>query len=65
MYKTLNAEIARVGWDKRILSNVTGIKYQTLVTKMQGKSPFKLDECIVIKNALGVNTPLEELFLRD
>ena len=40
MYKNLNVELARLGWNIIRLSEETGIKYQTLVTKMKGNSEF-------------------------
>lgn len=53
MYKNLNVELARLGWNIIRLSEETGIKYQTLVTKMKGNSEFKFDECLAIKKAMG------------
>ena len=47
MYKNLNVELARLGWNIIRLSEETGIKYQTLVTKMKGNSEFKFDGRVV------------------
>ena len=65
MYKNLNVELARRGWNIIRLSEETGIKYQTLVTKMKGNSEFKFDECLAIKKAMGCKIPLEVLFLHQ
>lgn len=62
MYKEVNAELARLGWNIKVLSVKTGISYSTLVTKMRGEAPLKLDECIAIKSAIGSTLPLETLF---
>lgn len=65
MYKNLNVELARLGWNIIRLSEETGIKYQTLVTKMKGNSEFKFDECLAIKKAMSCKIPLEVLFLHQ
>lgn len=44
------------------LAEETGIKYQTLSEKLRGNSPFSFKETLLIKKALGVDMPLEELF---
>lgn len=44
------------------LSNKTGIRYQTLVGKINGDSSITVDEARKIKEALGVDIPMEELF---
>ena len=44
------------------IANETGLKYQTLREKISGNSHFVLWEIMKIKNALGVDVPLEELF---
>lgn len=63
MYRNLKAELARKGWDVKVLAAETGISYTTLLNKMQGKSEFKFDECIVVKAALNTSLPLEHLFM--
>lgn len=65
MYKNLNIELARKCWNIQDLSNHTGINYQTLVTKLNGKSSFKFDECRLIKKSLSSELPLESLFLNE
>ncbi|WP_295236885.1 helix-turn-helix domain-containing protein [Veillonella sp.] len=63
MYKNLEAELAKKGWSKKDLANVTGIRYETLVLKLNGKYKLSLDECFAIKDALDSELLIEELFL--
>lgn len=63
MYKNLNAELARMGWTRKDLSNATNIRYQTLNEKMNGKSVFTLKEAFEIKKAMKIDMPLEQIFL--
>lgn len=65
MYKELNAELARLGWDKKKLAEKAGINYSSLITKLRGETPLKLDEAISIKKAIGSTLPLEALFLHS
>ena len=62
MYSNVKAELARNSLTVVDLSNKTGIRYQTLVDKINGKYPVTLDEAKMIKSALEVDVPLEELF---
>lgn len=62
MYRNLRAEIARKNKTLVELSSATGIKYQTLSEKMRGKSQFTVKEAVAIKEALGVEMSLDELF---
>lgn len=62
MYSNVKAELARKSLTVVDLSNKTGIRYQTLVDKINGKYPVTLDEAKMIKSALEVDVPLEELF---
>lgn len=62
MYSNVKAELARRNLSVVDLSTKTGIRYQTLADKINGKYPMTLDEAKMIKSALGVNIPLEELF---
>lgn len=64
MYSNVKAELARRSMSVVDLSNKTGIRYQTLVDKINGKYPLTLDEARKIKSALEVDIPLEELFER-
>ena len=62
MYENLKAEMARQNKNLVDIANETGLKYQTLREKISGNSHFVLWEIMKIKNALGVDVPLEELF---
>jgi len=64
MYSNVKAELARRNLTIVDLSNMTGIRYQTLVDKINGKYPMTFDEAKTIKEALGVDIPMEELFVR-
>ena len=64
MYSNVKAELARRDLTIVDLSRMTGIRYQTLADKINGKFPLTLDEAKKIKNSLGVEIPLEELFAR-
>ena len=65
MYLNVKAELARQNLSVVDLSNKTGIRYQTLVEKLNGKHPMTLDEAKNIKAALGVDLSMEELFARS
>lgn len=62
MYRNVKAELARRNLSLVDLSNMTGIKYQTLVSKINGHYPLTLAEAKSIKKSLEVDVPLEELF---
>ena len=65
MYLNVKAELARQNLSVVDLSSKTGIRYQTLVEKLNGKYPLTLDEAKKIKAALGVDISMEELFARS
>lgn len=62
MYSNVKAELARKNMTMVNLSNSTGIRYQTLVDKVNGKFPITVEEAKKIKSALAVDIPLDELF---
>lgn len=64
MYSNVKAELARLNLTLVDLSRMTNIRYQTLVDKINGKYPMTLDEAKRIKEALGVDIPIEDLFER-
>ena len=63
MYPNVNAELGRLGWSRKDLST-TGIRYMTLIDKLNGKYPLLLGEAIKIKSALGVSESLDYLFFK-
>ena len=65
MYSNVKAELARRNLSVVDLSNMTGIRYQTLAMKLNGKYPLTLDEAKAIITALGVDISIEDLFERS
>jgi len=62
MYRTLESRIAYHGISKKSLAEDAGMRYNTLLSKMSGKTKFTLDEAILIKKLLKEDMPIEELF---
>ena len=52
------------GMDSHDLSRRTGISYPSLRRKLRGDGSMRLEEAISIRNALGCDMALEELFTR-
>ena len=65
MFSNLKAEMARLNINIKKLSDITGIAYQTLNSKCNGRTEFTLRDCRKIKKALGDNLTLDYLFERD
>jgi lambda repressor-like predicted transcriptional regulator len=65
MYANVKAELARKNLSVVDLSNKTGIRYQSLANKINGKAPLSFEEACSIKSALGVDIPLESLFAEE
>lgn len=42
-----------------------GIPYSTLMDKLNGRTPFTVEEAVKVKRALGVEEPIEILFGLD
>lgn len=61
-FDRLEAELTFYNITKQQLSELTDIPYTTLLQKMRGETPFKLEECVKIKSAIGSCYPIEELF---
>ena len=61
-YKLLEMELIRTGITKRELADRIGMRYDTLCSKMRGKTPFLGGEAVLIKRALESHYRLEELF---
>ena len=62
MYPILRGEMAKRGINLLNLSDMTGIRYQTLTLKVRGESELSLKEANKIKEVLGTAMTLEELF---
>lgn len=54
-YNELNAEIVRNGYTIPQLASVIGINKKTLYQKMRGKTEFKRNELIAIKDKLKLS----------
>ena len=65
VYPTLNAELARRSMNKRKLAERTGINYTTLVSKLNGKGVLTLPDMRKIKDVIGTNISMEELFAEE
>ena len=62
MFPNVEAEIARKRLTKLMLSEKTGIRYQTLTAKLSGDSPVTIRDAKAIKAALETDLPIEILF---
>lgn len=65
MYPNLRAELARKGATLTKVAEYLGINISTLSQKYNGKSEWSFREVIAIKEFLGTNMPLEELFAEE
>lgn len=62
MFPTLEAELARRRMTKGRLAQKIGMTASTLSSKLNGKGRFTLADARAIKDAIGADMPLEELF---
>lgn len=62
MYRVLESKITFKRISKKQLADDIHMNYNTLLSKMSGKSKFTLDEAILIKEYLNESIPVEELF---
>lgn len=65
MYPVLRAEMARQDVSRAALAEKIGMPSATFYSKFNGRHAFTLDEANAIKEALGVDIPIEELFEKD
>lgn len=65
MYPNLEAEMARKKMTRCQLAEKLGITPTTLGSKLNGKVSLSLPECIEIRNILGINMTVDELFKTD
>lgn len=65
MFPNLKAELSRKKITRVTLAKAIGMQEITINSKIQGKNKFKLEDMIKIKEFLGVDMPLEELFYKD
>lgn len=64
MFPNVKAEMARKDMTLMKLSEITCIPIQRLCNKLSGKGKLTFREAVQIKDALGVDVPLEELFAK-
>ncbi len=62
MYPNLEAELKRKGLKRIDLAQHLNMAQSTLADKMQGRSPFSVQNAVDIKKFLNLDMPLEELF---
>lgn len=65
MFPNLKAEMARKGLTVVELAKMSGMPYTTLSPKIRGERPLTYKETLRIKEALGVDVPLEILFSEE
>ncbi len=65
MYPNLRAEMARKNINLVALAKMIGMAQTTMYDKFNGRSVFDLDEADAIKDALGVNMSIDDLFAKD
>lgn len=63
MYRLIEAHLVLAGVTKRELSEALGISYNTLLLKLKGATCFTLDEAVRLRELLGINESIEEMFL--
>ncbi len=64
VYAQVMVQMFLKGMDSHTLSQKTGLSYPTLRRKLRGDGCIRLEEAILIRQALGCEMPLEELFAR-
>ena len=65
MYPNLRAELARKDLSIPQLAELTGIKTTTLYDKYNGRSAFSLDEAVLIRDSLGLEMSIDDLFRKE
>ena len=65
MFPNLRAEMARKNINVNELAKQIGMSNSTMADKVHGRTTFSLENAIAIKNALGVDMSLEELFHKE
>lgn len=65
VYKRIGYELIANDMDTHMLSDATGIPYQTLRRCIRGDSSFTLEDAISIHKAIGQHISIEELFERN
>lgn len=64
MYPNLKAEMARKNINAKKLTEMTGMSISAFYDKLRGERSFTLEECVKIKEVLGVDIVIENLFMK-
>lgn len=64
VYAQVIVQMYLQGMDSHTLAEKTGISYPSLRRKLRGDGMLRLEEALSIRQALGCDLPLEELFAR-
>lgn len=65
MFYRILQQMKLMGLSKRGLAKLTGMRYNTLLAKMNGKTTFTFDEALSLRKALRSEDSIEDLFERD
>ena len=65
MFPNLRAELARRNMSIPQLAELVGMKTTTLYDKYNGRTAFTLEEAVKIRDMLGLDMSIEELFQRE
>ena len=65
MYLRLRYEITRKGFTIEQFAKVIGVSEKTLRNKINGATDFTWMECLMIREKLGTDIQLEELFQKE
>lgn len=65
MYSILENKIFEKRLSKHEIAESLGIGYNTLLAKLKGKQPMKLDESFKIRDTFFPGTPIDYLFTKD
>lgn len=62
MYRKLIAKIYEKNIAKQDIAKSIGVNYNTILAKLNGKQPFKLDEAFKIRNYYFPEQSIDDLF---
>jgi len=65
MYTNLELEMFKNKIGKTEIADVLNIGYNTVLAKLKGKQPFKLDECFLIREKFFPSETVDHLFATD
>lgn len=62
MYRNLEAEMVRHSISRKDVANFLNVRYATVIDKLSGRYPFRLEEALDIKRELFPKLSIEYLF---